>query len=141
MRQIKYIVIHCAATRPSADIGAREIDGWHKAQGWLGIGYHYVIRRNGEIENGRPDEQPGAHVSGYNSNSIGVCLVGGLDERGKPSGDHYAPEQWESLAELVRRLIEQYPLADIRGHRDFPNVKKDCPCFDVKHWLLRAGIN
>ena len=140
MRTIKYIVIHCAATKPSADIGAKEIRQWHvKDRGWRDIGYHYVIRRNGEVEAGRPLEQAGAHVSGYNSNSIGICLVGGLNEQGRSAAE-YAARQWEALKALLGRLSKRWPGAEIKGHRDFPNVKKDCPCFDVRQWLQDEGL-
>ena len=84
MRKVNLLVIHCAATKPNMDIGRDEIDSWHKARGWSGIGYHYVIRRDGRIESGRPVEQAGAHASGYNANSIGICLVGGINHNGKP---------------------------------------------------------
>src|SRR5690606_114532 len=78
-RFINLLVIHCAATTPLMDIGAKEIDVWHKQRGWSKIGYHFVIRRNGVIEKGRDISEVGAHVEGYNKNSIGICMVGGID--------------------------------------------------------------
>ena len=139
MRNIKQIVIHCAATGPSADIGAKEIRAWHKKQGWRDIGYHYIIRRNGEIEAGRPVEQSGAHVIGHNAASIGVCLVGGVNAKGRPE-NNYTKEQWSALKTHIIALARQFPKAEILGHRDFPGVKKDCPCFDVADWLKKEGI-
>ena len=140
MRKITDIVIHCSATGPGADIGVKEIRDWHmKQNGWKDIGYHFVIRRDGAIENGRPMEQVGAHVSGHNANSIGVCLVGGVDSKGKPEAN-YTPDQWAALKRLLCGLGREFPGARILGHRDFPNVKKDCPCFDVADWLNRENL-
>lgn len=133
-RTIKYIAVHCSATKPTQDIGVDDIRRWHKAQGWKDVGYHYVIRRDGTLEDGRPESVAGAHVSGFNSNSIGVCLVGGINVQGKAE-NNFTPEQWDTLKLLLRHLRAKYPAATIQGHRDFPNVKKDCPCFDVKSWV------
>ena len=140
MRTIRKIVVHCAATRPEADVGAAEIRRWHmRGNGWRDIGYHYVIRRGGLVESGRPLEEAGAHVSGHNSDSVGVCLAGGLNRAGQSAAE-YSPEQWAALRELLGRLAERFPKAEILGHRDFPGVKKDCPCFDVRAWLAEVGL-
>lgn len=140
MRKITHIVIHCSATRPGADIGAKEIRKWHvQDNGWRDIGYHFVIRRNGEVETGRPVEQAGAHVSGHNAYTVGVCLAGGVDDRGRPE-NNYTPEQWASLKELAGSLKQRFPNAVIQGHRDFPGVKKDCPCFDARKWAKEEGL-
>ena len=147
MRRITAIVIHCSATRanvdmkitlPGEDIGVKEIDKWHRERGYSGIGYHYVIRRNGTIENGRPLEKIGAHVAGYNSYSIGICLVGGVSASGRAE-NNFEPPQWDALKGLLITLRQRFPEADILGHRDFPNVKKDCPCFDVRAWWKKEG--
>jgi N-acetyl-anhydromuramyl-L-alanine amidase AmpD len=139
VRTIKNIVVHCSATRPEADIGAAEIRRWHvEDNGWRDVGYHYIIRRDGRVEAGRPVEQPGAHVAGHNADSLGLCLVGGLDANGRSAAE-YAPAQWAALRRLLGRLKERFPEADILGHRDFPGVAKDCPCFDVRRWLAGEG--
>lgn len=135
---IKYIVVHCSATPPNSLIGMEEINRWHKALGWNSIGYHFVIRRNlsslgGLVEVGRPLNYIGSHVSGYNSKSIGVCMVGGINNSHK-SENNFSTEQFIVLEKVLKFLIEIFPKAMIQGHRDFPNVKKDCPCFDVKKW-------
>ena len=78
MRQIKYIILHCTATREGKAFTAADIDRWHRARGWNGIGYHYVVRLDGTVEHGRPEAQIGAHCVGVNATSIGVCYVGGL---------------------------------------------------------------
>jgi N-acetyl-anhydromuramyl-L-alanine amidase AmpD len=131
--QVRFLVVHCSATKPSMDIGAKEIDRWHREKGWLGIGYHYVIRRDGTVEKGRPDSRSGAHAAGYNSISLGICLVGGLDEKGKPQ-QNFTEAQYDSLRDLLWELLGVFDRAEILGHRDLPNVNKDCPCFDVKAW-------
>lgn len=132
----QYIAIHCSATSEKADIGAKEIDRWHRAKGFLSIGYHYVIRRNGVVEQGRPEEDIGAHVQDYNAVSVGVCMVGGVDANDiKKAVNNFTPEQFAALAKLVRELKTRYPDAIVQGHRDFPNVAKACPSFDVKGWL------
>lgn len=129
-----YIVVHCAATPPTLDIGRAEIDRWHRQLGWLMIGYHYIIRRDGTIEKGRDEAVPGSHVAGYNANSVGVCLVGGVDAKGNPQ-QNYTPAQYAALTKLLRELKARYPHAEVLGHRDFPKVAKACPCFDVRRWV------
>jgi len=133
---VKFIAIHCSASNPKMDIGVEEIDRWHRARGFVKIGYHYVIRRDGTLEMGRPTTEIGAHVEGYNSSSIGVCLVGGVDSSKlmKPE-DNFTPAQFGSLTILLTGLTKLYPGAVVQGHRDFPNVAKACPSFDVKEWL------
>lgn len=139
-RRITHCVIHCAATRPSQDIGVSEIRDWHvRGNGWRDVGYHWIIRRNGLIERGRHEGQAGAHVAGHNASSIGICLVGGLDQAGKPAPD-YAAGQLAALRGLITRLEHLYPGAQVLGHRDFPGVAKACPSFDVAHWLATGAI-
>lgn len=131
-----FIAVHCAATPPDADIGAAEIRKWHMAPplSWDDIGYHLVIRRNGLVEAGRPLDAAGSHVKGFNSRALGVCLVGGVDDAGK-AADNFMPSQMRSLLDTLRFLRRYAPGARIQGHRDFPDVKKDCPSFDVRQWL------
>lgn len=126
VREIRYIIIHCSAVRPQQTSSAKQIDAWHKARGWRGIGYHYVVRRDGTIEFGRPESRVGAHCKGYNTHSIGVCYEGGLDIRGNPA-DTRTAEQKHSLEFLIGYLRMKYPGAEVAGHRKF--AKKACPCF------------
>lgn len=128
-----FIVVHCSATKPTMDIGAKEIRQWHLDKDWLDIGYHYVIRRDGTLENGRDLMAAGAHVAGFNSRSVGICLVGGVSNTGR-SENNFTKAQFDTLEDIVRRLKLVWPQAIVQGHRDFPNVKKDCPCFDVESW-------
>lgn len=129
MRQITEIIIHCSATPIGKNYTVEDIDKWHKAKGWKGIGYHYVIYLDGSVHKGRLEEEIGAHCKGHNSNSIGVCYIGGLDEFGEPE-DTRTDKQKEALIILLKALKAKYPAATIHGHREF--AAKACPCFDAK---------
>lgn len=118
----------------------------HRKQGWRCIGYHYVIRRDGRVELGRPENEPGAHVQGYNSRSLGICMVGGVKPDGRTAETNFTDEQYDALADLLDRLRVKYPEAEIVGHRDLsPDLNgdgkitknewlKECPTFDVRAW-------
>ncbi len=138
-KRTEYIIIHCSATPPTLDIGKEEIDKWHRQRGWFGIGYHFVIRRNGTVEIGRPVMEVGAHAQGYNAVSVGVCLIGGVDSSGqtKPQ-NNFTPQQWESLLHLLKTLKTQFPGAKIIGHSEVSN--KACPSFDVQKWKATVGL-
>ena len=127
-RPINFIIIHCSAVKPNQTSSVKQIDAWHKAKGWKQIGYHYVIRRDGTIEVGRPEAQPGAHTVGHNFDSIAICYEGGLDEQGRPR-DTRTPEQKDTMQSLIAELRASYPHAKVAGHNQFSN--KPCPCFDV----------
>ena len=129
MRRIDRIIIHCSATSPSQDFDASDINRWHKARGWSGIGYHYVIKLDGTIEKGRPVEKVGAHAFGYNKRSIGLCYIGGVDEEGNPK-DTRTPEQLRAMDVFVAMLKDDYKDATVHGHNEFSN--KACPSFNVK---------
>lgn len=135
MRNITTIIIHCAATKPTMDIGAKEIEQWHRARGFFGIGYHYVIRRDGTIEMGRPLEKAGAHAEGYNADSIGICMAGGIDNKGKPQ-NNFTDAQWDSLAKLTKDLVQSYGALKIIGHNEV--AAKACPSFSVQKWLANG---
>jgi N-acetyl-anhydromuramyl-L-alanine amidase AmpD len=143
----KYIVIHCAATKPSMDIGAAEIRKWHTdpPRNWDDIGYHYVIRRSGTIEKpmlevGRYLEIPGAHVANHNHESIGICLVGGMAEDGSPE-NNFTNDQMMVLHDLIKVCMIMYPDAEVVGHCDLdPENKADCPGFDVRQWFIEEFI-
>jgi len=128
----EYIVIHCSATKPSMDIGLSEIRNWHvNERGWRDVGYHYVIKRNGEVELGRNIQDTGAHAKGYNAKSIGICLVGGMAEDNSTE-DNFTDKQWAALLDLIKQKLTDYPEAKVIGHNEIS--KKDCPCFDVQKW-------
>ena len=146
---IKRIVIHCTATSEGQDVTAATIRGWHKKQGWSDIGYHYVVRLDGSVEKGRPDEYVGSHVRGWNTGSIAIVYVGGLDASGKAK-DTRTPAQKRALKSLIEMLRKKYPVP-VMGHRDLSPDKdgdgvvekhewlKDCPCFDAPAWF-KAGM-
>ena len=128
-RRIDAIIVHCTATPPDMQVTVDDIDRWHKARGWKGIGYHYVVDLDGTVYRGRADRCVGAHCRGHNAHSIGVCYVGGLDAQGRPA-DTRTPAQKEALLWLLTALKKQYPNAKIYNHSRFAN--KDCPCFDAE---------
>lgn len=128
MRTITLIIIHCSAVRPNQTSSAAQIDQWHKKRGWKCIGYHYVIRRDGSIERGRPESMVGAHCLNHNQHSIGICYEGGLDANGK-AADTRTSEQRAAMRALLVELKQSYPRALIMGHNVFAN--KACPCFDA----------
>jgi N-acetylmuramoyl-L-alanine amidase len=147
MRKIDLIVIHCSATREDRDFTEHDLEVVHRRRGFNGIGYHFYIRKNGDIKTTRPIEKIGAHVKGYNAHSIGICYEGGLDAKGKPK-DTRTLWQKHSLQVLIKALQLDYPGVRICGHRDLsPDLNgdgeiepeewiKDCPCFEVKSILI-----
>ena len=142
-----HIVVHCSATRPSQNYGAVDIDRMHRAEGYLCIGYHVVIKRDGTVEYGRPIEAIGAHAKdgGFNNFAVGVCLVGGVAEKpwSKPGNKwngsnaecNFTPEQFKALTEVIDAIQARYGALKIVGHRDIKGVTKACPSFDVAQWL------
>ena len=133
MRSITMLIIHCSAVRPDQQSSVAQIDSWHRKRGFhLGVGYHYVIRRDGTIEPGRPEWLTGAHCKNHNAHSIGICYEGGLNIRGQPD-DTRTEAQKASMRRLLEELHLRYPRAIIIGHHDL-NPLKDCPCIkDVVH--------
>ena len=133
MRQIDRIIIHCSATNFSSDATIDDIRRWHiEENGWSDIGYHYVIERNAALMKGRPIERVGAHAKGYNATSIGICLMGGLDDNGHPDFN-YPYQQMACLYCLVADLRRTYDINAVIGHRDVSG--KECPCFDVSAYF------
>ena len=143
MRNIDLIVIHCTATRADRPLTPAELTRMHRARGFKTCGYHYYIRRDGEICTMRPVAMAGAHAKGYNAHSIGIAYEGGLDTAGKPA-DTRTGQQIRSLRILVRVLCSDFPsICRVAGHRDLsPDLDGDgvvepeewtkaCPCFDV----------
>lgn len=136
--QVRYIVVHCSASQPKAKVDASVIERWHRERGFLMIGYHYVILRDGVVQYGRKLDQPGAHAEGFNNKSIGICLVGGINEKGEPE-NNFTHEQFVALKGLIAGNRVVFPNAEVLGHRDLPGVKKACPSFDVREWLKSNG--
>lgn len=133
--KITHIIVHCAYTPPQMDIGAADIDRWHREKGWMMIGYHAVIKRDGTIEDGRPLARTGAHVRGMNSRSRGICLIGGMNKAKDGPEVNYTDEQYASLRKLiVEWQTDHFPSAIVAGHTDF-DKNKTCPNFDAAHWF------
>lgn len=132
-------MVHCADTPPSMDIGAKEIRDWHLAKGWQDIGYHFVIRRDGTLETGRPQDSVGSHVKGYNGVSVGICLVGGRASHGTEAETNFTLEQMSTLVDCIHRLRKAYPDAAVVGHNQL-NPGKACPSFDVPSFLSAHTI-
>jgi len=124
LKAVTYIVVHGSATKDDQDIGVEEIRRSHRQKGWLDIGFHYVIRRDGTIEDGRPYDVPGAHARGYNDKSLGICLV----------GMNYTEVQLESLSQLLVDLTSTHYDAVVCQEDDLPNRNKPRLSFDLKAW-------
>lgn len=134
---VKYVTIHCAATPEGRHVDAATISAWDKAK-FGQVSYHWVVALDGLKTQTLKDDQKGAHVGGNNTGNIGICYVGGVDTKGNPK-DTRTPEQKRALAELIRLYQQRYPGVIVRGHRDWPDVKKACPSFDVGAWI-KAGM-
>ena len=132
MTRIGFIAVyHWPLPADAAEsFGAAEIRHRHRSQGWRDIGFHYVIRRDGTTDKGRPDVQPGAHDPRINSHSIAICLTG---------TDPFDPSQLAELRQLVTRLTAEHPAAAVIGRRDIPGVRTDEPGFDVAAWWASQG--
>lgn len=137
-------MVHISDSPDSLDVGVYDIKQWHLERGFKDIGYHFVVRKNGNIEVGRDmfvkghkgtlKFNPGAHVKGFNSNTIGICVVG----RNKMT-----VAQKNSLLELIRGLIERCSLKHehVVGHCELDaNSGKTCPAPAVDMNMLRAEL-
>lgn len=131
MRIINDIIVHCTDTYPEQDWGSKEIDLCHRQRGFVRIGYHYVVKRDGTIEKGRPISMPGAHCKGHNAHSIGVVWVGGREHSGTThkNVDNRTEAQKTALKRLLVNLCAMYRCS-VHGHRDY--ALRECPCFDAK---------
>lgn len=129
MRSINEIIVHCSATPEGKDFTVADIDRWHRARGFDGIGYHYVVRLDGTVQAGRAIERAGAHCLRHNAHSIGVCYIGGVAKDGRTPKDTRTDKQRKALVRLLTKLRQQFPTARIHGHRDF--AAKACPSFDA----------
>lgn len=141
MRTIKYIAVHCTASHQSMTIEGLKQE--FKRKGWVNPGYHYVVSPDGKITQLLDEDKVSNGVKGFNSVSINVAYIGGIDATGKPV-DNRTPAQKSSLLSLLKLLHRKYPAAVIQGHRDFsPDLNKDgkitpnewmkvCPCFNAQ---------
>lgn len=170
MRKIDLIVIHCSATRESQDFTFEDLMRAHKARKFRTVGYHFYIKKDGEVYVGRHIPEIGAHVGdvGKNWNSVGICYEGGLKDQGHPNDPNTAkdtrtPEQKSSIIDCINHTLialqrdgQNIEKVRICGHRDLsPDLDKDgfierhewlkmCPCFDAeeeyKDHIKNAGM-
>jgi len=132
MRKINKIIVHCTATPEGRDVDVKEVRRWHvDERGWRDVGYHFLVRLDGTIEEGRPIEMTGAHTKGHNWDSIGIAYVGGMSSDGEQSQpkDTRTDAQKDALVDLICQLHDCYG-GTVYGHRDFSS--KACPSFDAK---------
>lgn len=138
--RVAFLVVHCSATRPSQDFDVGDIRRMHLQRGFFDVGYHFVIKRDGTVQEGRPLDRQGAHAERFNHLSVGVCMIGGVSERDvNVAEDNFTPAQFAALKRVLADLRTKFPQAEIVGHRDLPNVKKACPSFDVRAELKEGG--
>ena len=129
--KINLLIVHCSDTPDDKDLRALDIHEMHLRFGWDGIGYHKVICRNGNIENGRPEFWIGAHTFSKNERSLGVCLIG---------RNNFSDLQFLSLKNLLIEWKIKYPNSIILGHRDSINTNKTCPNFNVNEWCKKENL-
>jgi N-acetyl-anhydromuramyl-L-alanine amidase AmpD len=129
---VRFLVLHCSATRVTQDYTAEQLEHDHKKRGFRTVGYHFYVRKDGTVTKHRGLLAVGAHCKPYNRCSIGICYEGGLDANGKPA-DTRTLAQTEQLQLLFMRLHKIFPKAQICGHRDLPGTTpKECPCLDAQ---------
>ena len=134
---VKFLTIHCAATPEGRHVAADQITAWDKVK-FGQTSYHWVVELDGKRVRTLRDDQKGAHVGGANSGNIGICYIGGVD-KAMNAEDTRTDAQKASLLTLIRTYKARYPGITIRGHRDWPGVKKACPSFDVSEWRAETG--
>lgn len=130
---IQWLTIHCAATPEGRDVKAEQIEQWDTAK-FGQKSYHWIVELNGNQHRSLEDDVLGAHVHLHNHGNIGICYVGGTDAHGNAK-DTRTDAQKKALLDLVEHYRTLYPKIIILGHRDWPNVHKACPSFDVRPWL------
>lgn len=128
-REIRYIAVHCTAGSQRQTIA--DLQAEFRRKGWKNPGYHYVITADGTTTQLLDEAKVSNGVKGWNYCTVNVAYMGGVDEKLRAT-DNRTAAQKTALLELLKRLKAKYPKAVIQGHRDFPKVKKDCPCFDAK---------
>lgn len=131
---IQFLTIHCAATPEGRHVDAATISAWDKAK-FGQTSYHWVIELDGSKHQTLKDDQKGAHTGGHNTGNIGVCYVGGVTADNKAPKDTRTPAQRAAMREIVQSYQSRYPGIMVRGHRDWPDVHKACPSFDVAAWV------
>lgn len=149
LRRYDHLIVHCSATKAGQSLEARDIDKMHRDRGWNGCGYNAIITRAGTWQDSddgfptRPIGEQGAHVgdcgAGWNGRSFGVCLIGGIDDVGRPQ-NNFTAAQFQTLAQGIETFRSRCQnIVTVLGHRDLIRMTgappKACPCFDVRLWL------
>lgn len=130
MRKINKIIIHCTATPEGRDVSIDEVRRWHvEERGWRDVGYHFLVRLDGTVEEGRQIEMTGAHTRSHNWDSIGIAYSGGMSKDMTEPKDTRTDAQKDALVDLICQLHDCYG-GTVYGHRDFS--EKACPSFDAK---------
>nr|DAS36127.1 MAG TPA: endodeoxyribonuclease I [Caudoviricetes sp.] len=130
MREIKFLAVHCTATPQTATVSSIQ-SYWRNVLKWKMPGYHFIIKPDGEVVKLLSVDEISNGVKGFNSVSINISYIGGVDSQNKPI-DNRTEAQKKALLDLLKKLKKQFPKAVIQGHRDFPEVKKACPSFNAK---------
>ncbi len=138
MRNIKHIVLHCTATPQNTSVKSIQ-EHWKTKMGWSNPGYHFLIEPDGKVNNLQSVELIANGVAGYNKEAIHISYIGGVDNNGKAI-DNRTAQQKAAQIKLILELSHKFPKAKVLGHRDFPNVHKECPSFDVSLWLKKIGF-
>lgn len=140
MRSVKRIFVHCTAGSQRQKIA--DLQAEFRRKGWKNPGYHYVVQADGTVTQLLGEDRVSNGVKDYNSTSVNVAYMGGIDARGK-AVDNRTAEQKASLVKLLKELKGRYPKAEILGHRDISPDRngngivdpweriKECPCFDA----------
>lgn len=138
MRRIDNIVLHCTATPQTTTVSSIQ-NYWKNTLKWVNPGYHFIILPDGKVVQLQPIEKPSNGVAGHNAYSIHISYIGGVDGNGR-AVDNRTDLQKQAQIELIKKFKNQFPNAKVKGHRDFPEVSKKCPSFDVGEWLKCVGL-
>jgi|688.fasta_scaffold351113_2 N-acetylmuramoyl-L-alanine amidase len=133
MRTIKYLVVHCTATPQTTNVESIQRH-WRERLGWKANGYHKIVKANGEVITLAQDDAVCNGVAGFNSVSLHVSYIGGIDSRGNPL-DNRTQGQKDAISQVLHAWKQKYPSAIIQGHRDFLKRGvnwKECPSFNAK---------
>lgn len=109
LSQIDRIIVHHSASESAA---AEQIHQWHLNRGFAGAGYQFLVRKDGSVYALRPVEWVGAHCTGFNTCSIGVCAEGNFEN------EIMGETQKQALKELVSYLKSKYNINKVYRHKD-----------------------
>jgi len=141
-RDVSSVVIHATETFTNKNIGAEEIDAIQKKLGEDEVGYHYVIRRDGRLQRGRPVEKEGSHcpTGNYDKTSIGIVMVGGINRASteqsfETSSASFTRAQYNTLEQFLQVFYNNFSGGEVFGHSDIETDELD-PYFDVSEYIL-----